>query len=74
MILESAMEAHALIRSCRETIKKEGLVVNTLHGSKAHPLMNAQHSGTVRISVCERAIERYAAMALMKRSPKMTAN
>jgi hypothetical protein len=31
-------------------------------------------SGTIRISVCERAIERYAAMALMKRSPKMTAN
>ena len=30
--------------------------------------------GTIRISVCERAIERYAAMALMKRSPKMTAN
>ena len=30
--------------------------------------------GTVRISVCERAIERYAAMALMKRSPNMTAN
>ena len=30
--------------------------------------------GTVRISVCVRAIERYAAMALMKRSPKMTAN
>jgi hypothetical protein len=28
----------------------------------------------IRISVCERAIERYAAMALMKRSPKMTAN
>jgi len=31
-------------------------------------------AGTIRISVCERAIERYAAMALMKRSPKMTAN
>jgi putative transposase len=30
--------------------------------------------GTVRISVCGRAIEHYAAMALMKRSPKMTAN
>lgn len=30
--------------------------------------------GSIRISVCERAIERYAAMALMKRSPKMTAN
>src|SRR5712675_1480590 len=30
--------------------------------------------GTIRISVCERAIEHYAAMALMKRSPKMTAN
>lgn len=43
------MEAHALIRSCRETIKKEGLVVNTLHGSKAHPLMNAQHSAHMRM-------------------------
>ena len=30
--------------------------------------------GTVRISVCGRAVEHYAAMALMKRSPKMTAN
>ena len=34
----------------------------------------AGHHGTVRISVCGRAIEHYAAMALMKRSPKMTAN
>lgn len=34
----------------------------------------ASRRGTVRISVCERAIERYAAMALMKRSPNMTAN
>ena len=33
-----------------------------------------RRSGTVRISVCGRAIEHYAAMALMKRSPKMTAN
>jgi hypothetical protein len=31
-------------------------------------------AGTVRISVCGRAVEHYAAMALMKRSPKMTAN
>lgn len=31
-------------------------------------------TGTVRISVCERTIEHYAAMALMNRSPKMTAN
>ena len=38
---------------------------------EAYPLVEA---GTIRISVCERAIERYAAMALMKRSPKMTAN
>jgi putative transposase len=30
--------------------------------------------GTVRISVCGWAVEHYAAMALMKRSPKMTAN
>ncbi|MBM2716088.1 helix-turn-helix domain-containing protein, partial [Mesorhizobium caraganae] len=30
--------------------------------------------GTVRISVYGRAVEHYAAMALMKRSPKITAN
>jgi hypothetical protein len=30
--------------------------------------------GTVRISVCGRAVEHYAAIARMKRSPKMTAN
>ena len=33
-----------------------------------------RQGGSVRISVCERAVEHYAAMALMKRSPKMTAN
>ena len=31
-------------------------------------------SGTVSNFVCGRAVEHYAAMALMKRSPKMTAN
>lgn len=31
-------------------------------------------NGTVRISVCGRAVEHYAAMARMKRSPKITAN
>ena len=31
-------------------------------------------SGTVRISVCGRAVDHQAAMALMKRSPKITAN
>ena len=30
--------------------------------------------GTVSNFVCGRAVEHYAAMALMKRSPKMTAN
>jgi hypothetical protein len=30
--------------------------------------------GTVRNSLCGRAVEHYVAMALMKRSPKMTAN
>ena len=30
--------------------------------------------GTVRISVCGRAVKHYAAMALMKRSPNRTAN
>ncbi len=31
-------------------------------------------AGSVRIFVCGRAVEHYAAMALMKRTPKMTAN
>lgn len=44
-----------------------------LTGADADDAGKIQH-GTIRISVCERAIERYAAMALMKRSPKMTAN
>ena len=30
--------------------------------------------GTVRISVCGRAVKHYAAMALMKRSPNRTAD
>jgi hypothetical protein len=34
----------------------------------------ATSKGTVRNFVCGRAVEHYAAMALMKRSPKMTAN
>lgn len=33
-----------------------------------------QKVGTVRISVCGRAVDHQAAMALMKRSPKITAN
>jgi hypothetical protein len=37
-------------------------------------LVLAGSRGTVRISVCGRAIEHYAAMALMKRSPNRTAN
>ena len=32
------------------------------------------NKGTVRISVCGRAVDHQAAMALMKRSPKITAN
>lgn len=35
---------------------------------------SSYHTRTVRISVCGRAVAHYAAMALMKRSPKMTAN
>lgn len=34
----------------------------------------ARYSGPVRNFVCGRADEHYAAMALMKRSPNMTAN
>ena len=37
------------------------------------PCCNPQ-SGSVRISVCGRAVDHQAAMALMKRSPKITAN
>ena len=37
-------------------------------------LDNAVEPGTVRISVCGRAVEHYAAIALIKRSPKITAN
>ena len=33
-----------------------------------------EYSGTVRNFVCGRAVEHYAAMALMKRSPNRTAN
>jgi hypothetical protein len=36
--------------------------------------MRTKPAGTVRISVCGRAVEHYVAMALMKRSPKMAAN
>ena len=37
-------------------------------------LRHAYLAGTVRISVCGRAVDHQAAMALMKRSPKITAN
>ena len=47
--------------------------VRTEQGGACQGSCDAQH-GTVRISVCGRAVEHYAAMALMKRSPKMTAN
>jgi hypothetical protein len=43
-------------------------------GVKAADLHHGSQLGTVRNSVCGRAVEHYAAMALMKRSPKMTAN
>ncbi|WP_218964293.1 hypothetical protein, partial [Sphingobium sp. IP1] len=41
-----------------------------------HPIrsMELPPVGTVRISVCGRAVDHQAAMALMKRSPKITAN
>lgn len=38
------------------------------------PALQPMLAGTVRISVCGRAVEHYAAMALMKRSPNRTAN
>ena len=42
--------------------------------SSLHRCLQRHGIGPVRISVCGRAVEHYAAMALMKRSPKMTAN
>jgi len=44
------------------------------HGAKLAPECVARDGGTVRNSVRWRAVDHYAAMALMKRSPKMTAN
>ena len=42
--------------------------------SSARATAHSTRGGTVRNFVCGRAVEHYAAMALMKRSPKMTAN
>ena len=41
---------------------------------RLHTVIQTAFSGTVRISVCGRAVDHQAAMALMKRSPKSTAN
>ncbi len=46
-----------------------GTTMETLVGVEGH-----RWRGTVRNFMCGRADEHYAAMALMKRSPKMTAN
>lgn len=50
----------------------EGLQVQLKKGDKVRVGNSAY--GTVRNFVCGRAVEGYAAMALMKRSPNMTAN
>ena len=41
---------------------------------RGHALPLAAQVGTIRNFVCGRGAEHYSAMALMKRSPKMTAN
>ena len=55
----------------------EGLLVDApdpLHGADIEGVLGAAVAGTVSISVCGRRVEHHAAMALVKRSPKITAN
>ncbi|MEG8223951.1 TetR/AcrR family transcriptional regulator, partial [Sphingomonas sp. HH69] len=54
--------AHEAARKCFDFVVAEG------------PEKLRWWGGTVRISVCGRAVDHQAAMALMKRSPKITAN
>jgi hypothetical protein len=72
-------------RMLRDLLRQEGTAVGRLHvatlmkrmGLEAiyrRPNTSKPALGTVRNSVCGRAVEHHAAMALMKRSPKMTAN
>ena len=46
----------------------------TGHVARTCRYFGVGRTGTVRNFVCGRAVEHYAAMARMKRSPKMTAN
>ncbi len=54
-------------------LRREGWQINHKKTRRIYRELGLQ-LGTVRNSVCERAVEHYAAMALMKRSPNITAN
>ncbi|WP_271183647.1 hypothetical protein, partial [Novosphingobium resinovorum] len=56
---------HALELSLKSLLKKHGFDEMDLMQFINHDLYRAERSGTVRNSVCGRAVEHYAAMALM---------
>ncbi len=67
----------ALFAEVARQLDAAGYLVKTgtlIDASLVEAAVRRPADGTVRISVCGRAVEHYAAMALMKRSPKMTAN
>ena len=67
-------QAQADWTAIRRGRNKLSAFVGTLGFSRLSFVWFADNEGTVRNSVCGWAVEHYAAMALMKRSPKMTAN
>ncbi|MHC2793115.1 hypothetical protein ACVINZ_002127 [Mesorhizobium jarvisii] len=67
-------EVVAFYRKVRAKAAAFSLVLAALLGLLLLEPHAANAAGTVRNSVCGRAVEHYAAIALMKRSPKMTAN
>lgn len=71
-VIQEAWIAGVSTRRVDELVQAMGM--SGISKSSVSKLCKDIDEGTVRISVCGRAVEHYAAMALMKRSPNMTAN
>ena len=74
MIDSTSVRAHQQAATAKRGVE---IIVSVAPGAASRPRSTRSSTGKVgpvRISVCGRAVEHYAAMALMKRSPKMTAN
>jgi putative transposase len=67
------LKEHEAGAKTADLARKHGVSEATLYNWKAK-YGGMDVSGTVSISVCGRRVEHQAAMALVKRSPKMTAN